>query len=77
MNDIEKLRCSFRPKHITTLFVGESPPHGGTFFYKRDSLLYHRMKEAFSAGENFLTEFKANCFFLEDLVQYPINQIKN
>ena len=76
VNDLEKVRRSFRPRHITTLFVGESPPHSGTFFYKRDSRLYRRVKEAFGNGENFLSEFKAKGFFLDDLVLYPINQIK-
>lgn len=77
MNDLEKLRRSFRPKQITTLFVGESPPHGGTFFYKRDSLLYQRMKESLGAASNFLSAFQARGFFLDDLVLYPINQIKD
>lgn len=77
MNDLERLRLSFRPKQITTLFVGESPPHGETFFYKRDSLLYHRMKESFGAAPNFLSTFQAQGFFLDDLVLYPIDQIKD
>src|ERR1017187_3736632 len=76
MNDPEKLRHSFRPEHITTLFVGESR-HNGTFFYSEDGILYRRMREAFGAGANFLQEFKANGFFLDDLVLYPINQIKD
>ena len=77
MSDLEDLRRSFRPRHITALFVGESPPHGGTFFYKGDSLLYHRMRESFGGIANFLPEFKAKGFFLDDLVLYPINQIQD
>ncbi len=77
MNHVEKLRHRFRPQYISTLFVGESPPYGGTFFYKGNSLLHHKMKESFGASANFLSEFKANGFFLEDLVLYPINQIKD
>ncbi len=77
MNDLEKVRLSFRPQRITTLFVGESPPHSGTFFYNHDSGLYRRVKKAFGNGENFLSEFKAKGFFLDDLVLYPINQIKD
>jgi hypothetical protein len=76
VSDLEKVRRGFRPRHITTLFVGESPPHGGAFFYNRDSRLYRRVKEAFGNDENFLSEFKAKGFFLDDLVLYPINQIK-
>lgn len=75
MSDLEKLRHSFRPQSIAVLFVAESPPHGGTFFYKEDSLLYHKMRESFGNMANFLSEFKARGFFLDDLVLYPINQI--
>jgi hypothetical protein len=77
MNHIESRRQSFRPERITVLFVGESPPNGGTFFYNEDSLLYREMKESFGASANFLTEFKAKGFFLDDLVLYPINQISD
>lgn len=71
------VRQSFRPPRITTLFVGESPPDSGDFFYNCDSRLYFRIKEAFGNAPNFLSEFKAKGFFLDDLVHYPINQIKN
>jgi hypothetical protein len=77
MSDLEKLRGKFRPRRITTLFVGESPPHNGTFFYQEDSRLYHRMRECFGAVTNFLPEFMAKGFFLDDLVLSPINQIKD
>ncbi|HUI40800.1 MAG TPA: dihydroorotate dehydrogenase [Terriglobia bacterium] len=77
MTDVEKLRHSFKPEKITTLFVGESPPHGGTFFYKQNSVLYREMKQVFGGGDDFLEEFKANCFYLDDLVLYPINQIED
>lgn len=35
------------------------------------------MKESFEAGEDFLAMFRAKGFFLDDLVLYPINQIKD
>ena len=76
MNDLEKLRRSFRPHRITTLFVGESPPQGGTFFYRGDSVLYHKMREALGASADFLAEFKAKGCYLDDLVLYPINKMK-
>ncbi len=76
MNELEKVRSGFRPRHITTLFLGESPPYSGVFFYKGDSQLYYRVKEAFGNGGNFLAEFKAKGFFLDDLVLHPINQFK-
>jgi hypothetical protein len=38
MIDIEVLRRNHRPQQITTLFVGESPPYSGKFFFKENSL---------------------------------------
>jgi hypothetical protein len=34
---VEATRARFRPDKITTLFVGESAPDGGDFFYFGDS----------------------------------------
>jgi len=34
VTDLDKLRLRYRPDKISVLFVGESPPAGGTFFYK-------------------------------------------
>jgi hypothetical protein len=75
LSTVETLRDSFRPEQITTLFVGESPPARGTFFYKGDSLLYRQMKQAFASSADFLPEFKAKGFFLDDLVLYAVNQM--
>jgi hypothetical protein len=76
MSDLEKLRHTFRPQPITTLFVGESAPGGGTFFYKEDSRLYRFMKDSFGGAASFLMEFKAKGFFLDDLVLYPVNKME-
>jgi hypothetical protein len=46
MSHFEALRRSYRPRRITTLFVGESVPHGGTFFYNQDSGLFREMRKA-------------------------------
>ncbi len=72
---IERLRHSFRPDRITTLFVGESAPIGGTFFYDGNSQLYRYMRAAFDGRDDFLTEFKAKGFFLDDLVLLPVNHL--
>ena len=68
---IEKIRRKYRPKLIMTLFVGESPPARGKFFYIGDSLT-SRMQRALGLEhlefEEFLTEFKARCWYLDDLV---------
>ncbi len=72
-NDIEKLRHSFRPDKITVLFVGESAPAGGTYFYLGNSQVYRYLKRAFNGDEKFLSEFKEKGYFLDDLVLEPIN----
>lgn len=76
VSDLEKLRHTFRPQPIATLFVGESAPDGGTFFYKQDSLLYRFMKDSFGEAANFLMEFKAKGFFLDDLVLHQVNKME-
>jgi hypothetical protein len=85
MNDVEKTRESFKPDCITTLFVGESRPSGGTFFYNLDnpSNLLRAMKRAFETalGEpfenngDFLNHFEACGFYLDDLALEPINHL--
>lgn len=70
----DKLRDDFRPERITTLFVGESPPTGGTFFYLANSILFRSMHEAFSKPAEFLLEFQNMGFFLDDLVLHPIDK---
>ncbi len=75
-SNLEEVRARFRPEKITTLFVGESAPHSGRFFYKEDSNLYRHMRQAFGGGDDFLVRFKSKCFYLDDLALEPINQIR-
>ena len=75
MLTFEEIRASYRPRRITTLFVGESAPHGGTFFYKQDSGLFREMRKAFRGQQRFLEDFKQNGFYLDDLVLEPVNQL--
>jgi hypothetical protein len=77
MITFEKTRASYRPKHITTLFVGESAPHGGTFFYNQDSGLFREIRKAFKGESLFLEDFKRNGFYLDDLVLEPVNHLEN
>lgn len=77
MSNFEELRKSFRPDRITTLFVGESAPHSGRFFYNSDSSLFHAMKKAFGGQETFLEDFKRSGFYLDDLVLVPVNKLAN
>jgi hypothetical protein len=76
---IETLRASFRPETMTTLFVGESVPHNGTFFYDGKNAMLGYMERATSAvlsGEGgFLQRFKAAGWYLDDLVLTPVNHL--
>jgi hypothetical protein len=76
MNHLEELRKSFRPDRITTLFVGESAPDSGRFFYSGNSSLFHAMKKAFGSHATFLDDFKLNGLYLDDLVLTPINKLE-
>jgi hypothetical protein len=77
----EKLRQSFRPPHIQLLFIGESPPASGRFFYSADSGLYRAMRMAFQtvgAGiddENFLATFQRRGCYLTDLCHEPVDHL--
>jgi hypothetical protein len=75
MTTFEEIRASYRPDRITTLFVGESAPHGGTFFYNGDSGLFREIRKAFNGESSFLDYFKQKGFYLDDLVLEPVNHL--
>jgi len=77
MTTFEETRRSYKPKRITTLFVGESAPHGGTFFYNQNSGLFREIRKAFHGKDLFLEDFKRNGFYLDDLVLEPVNHLEN
>jgi hypothetical protein len=57
----EALRISYRPIRITTLFIGESAPASGKFFYDGDNSMVRYMARALSVPEDQLLErFKTN-----------------
>jgi hypothetical protein len=64
------------------LFIGESPPASGRFFYARDSGLYRAMRDAFQAAdapigdENFLPAFQASGCYLVDLCADPVDRLE-
>jgi hypothetical protein len=78
----EELRQSFRPATVRVLFIGESPPASGRFFYARDSGLYRAMRDAFQAAdasvgeENFLAVFQASGCYLVDLCADPVDRME-
>jgi len=73
----EASRKAFKPVRVDVLFVGESRPSGGTFFYQGDSNLFRETKKAFDEyfGQNIfsLDAFKDwNCW-LYDICKNPVN----
>jgi hypothetical protein len=64
------------------LFVGESPPASGRFFYNRDSGLYRAVLEAFHlvdssiVDENFLTRFRSAGCYLVDACGMPVDRME-
>ncbi len=76
MNELEELRKSFRPGCIATLFVGESAPVSGRFFYSGNSTLFRAMERAFGNQKTFLQDFQKKGFYLDDLVLTPINKLE-
>jgi hypothetical protein len=81
-NEREKIRVQYRPRKVRTLFVGESPPASGRFFYNRDSGLYRAVRDTFRkvdksvTEETFLALFqKAGCYLI-DLCGEPVDRMK-
>lgn len=76
---VEGVRARYRPEKITTLFVGESAPHGGDFFYRGDSGMLRYMRQAvevqFGKTNDFLKTFKGYGWYLDDLVLTPVNHL--
>jgi hypothetical protein len=76
---IEKARTDHRPGRITTLFVAESAPIGGTFFYYGNGHLGRHLQRSIEevvAGDgDFLERFKSYGWYLDDLVLAPVNHL--
>jgi hypothetical protein len=77
----EALRKRFLPSKVRLLFVGESPPASGRFFYSGNSGLYRAMREAFRIAdrtvgdETFLAAFRARGCYLTDLSHEPVDDL--
>lgn len=78
---MESLRRRFRPACVRLLFIGESPPASGRFFYRGDSGLYRAALQAFHAVDpsitdaNFLAVFQASGCYLIDLCWKPVDHL--
>jgi hypothetical protein len=74
----EETRKGFKPSKIRVLFVGESPPTNGGFFYI-DSLMTKYMADVFSEvfgkkfTNDFLKFFKAKNCYLDDISIAPVD----
>src|SRR4051794_35002116 len=82
LSAVERARRRYRPDDIRVLFIGESAPAGGTFFYNGDSALYAATRVAFEAAipklrksDDFLTAFMELGCYLEDLSPVAVNHL--
>src|SRR5947207_15177296 len=79
METVEVTRLRFRPEQITTLFVGESAPASGDFFYYGTSAMTHYMREAIESAlgktDDFLETFKGYGWYLDDLSLIPVDKL--
>lgn len=77
----ERLRRQYRPAHVRLLFIGESPPASGRFFYRRDSGLYRAIRDAFQiidpslTDETFLDIFQRRGCYLIDACAAPVDHL--
>jgi hypothetical protein len=79
---IEVIRAQFRLSTITALFVGESAPHSGDFFYVGNTTMLQHMRSAIEESAlgkksgDFLGRFKGLGWYLDDLVLEPVNRLE-
>ena len=79
--DYEVKRNDYKPNKVKILFVGESRPQQGTFFYFGNSNLFSYTKQAFEQAAKkkymtdaaFLDEFKNLGCWLYDVCDCPVN----
>jgi hypothetical protein len=72
MVDVEEIRKRFGPEQIATLFVGESAPASGDFFYCGNNAILRHFQRATEKALGpselaFLDRFKSYGWFLDDL----------
>jgi len=80
-----ELRNLYKPIQVKLLYIAESPPANGSFFYKCDSNLYEALQKAWQKvygescgdGLDFLRFFKDKGCYLDDLCLEPINNLNN
>jgi hypothetical protein len=80
--NLEQIRSAHRPTQVHTLFVGESPPANGAFFYLGNSNLSRYTADAFASvygpypsSNAFLADFRRRGCYLVDLCPDPVNHV--
>jgi hypothetical protein len=84
ISTIEQTRLEFRPPDVRILFVGESAPASGDFFYSGNKDLTRYTQEAFERAFNksfptvthFLEFFKSTGCWLDDISHDPVNRLR-
>lgn len=77
----ERLRRRYRPERIRLLFIGESPPASGRFFYRQDSGLYRAIRDTFRmidpwiTDDMFLEVFQNSGCYLIDACSRPVDHL--
>lgn len=82
--NIEELRLSCKPESIRLLFVGESPPASGDFFYNKSRMTIYTQRAyekacgiSFSDHKSFLDYFQNSGCYLDDLSTIPVDDRKS
>ena len=77
----ERLRRRYCPERIRLLFIGESPPASGRFFYRQDSGLYRAIRDTFRmidpsiTDDTFLEVFRNSGCYLIDACSRPVDRL--
>ena len=81
-NNIEQIRQLYRPEEVRILFVGESPPESGGFFYVESLMttfvsrpFESRFNIQFKDNQDFLEFFQKQQCYLDDLCLDPIDKV--
>lgn len=79
IDEFELIRYRYKPEKIRILFVGESRPVNGTFFYNENSNLYKNTKKTFDdfyqINSFSLESFKSLGCWLYDICNQPVNHL--
>ena len=78
--DTESIRKSYQPEKIRLLFIGESPPASGKFFYVKSGMTTFTQKaferalnKSFADTPSFLDFFQSKGCYLDDMTEVPVN----